>query len=181
MQSKSSKLIQKIVFSGVFLALCMVLPMLTLQDRQLGQMFSLMHIPVLLCGFVCGWPYGLAVGFIAPLMRSLIFGMPPMFPIALSMAFELAAYGLATGLLYKLSKKDTLSVYITLVASMLIGRLVWGGAMSVLTLASANAGFTFAAFIAGAFTKAVPGIICHILLVPALVISLKGAKLMPND
>ena len=77
----------------MFLALAYVMPFLTGQIPQVGSMLCPMHIPVLLCGFFCGAPWGLAVGFVAPLLRSFTLGMPPMFPTAFCMAFELAAYG----------------------------------------------------------------------------------------
>ncbi len=93
---------KKLVYSALFLALALVLPFLTGQIQTFGQMLAPMHLPVLLCGFVCGPVWGLAVGAVAPLLRSLLFGMPPMFPTAVAMAFELAAYGLFTGLFYRL-------------------------------------------------------------------------------
>jgi len=101
MQTKTTKL----TLSGLFLALCLVLPLLTGQIPQIGSALSPMHIPVLLCGFVCGWPYGMAIGFIAPLLRGVIFGMPPIFPVGIAMAFELAAYGALAGLFYKILPK----------------------------------------------------------------------------
>lgn len=171
----------KMTLSGLFLALCMLLPLLTMQNQQLGSALSLMHIPVLLCGFVCGWPYGLAVGFIAPPLRFLLFSMPPIFPIGTAMAFELAAYGAFAGLLYKYLPKKTAYVYPALILAMLGGRAVWGAAMAVLSLASAKIDFTFAAFLAGGFVKALPGIILHIVLVPLIVIALRKARLMANE
>ena len=96
-----NKHIKKLVYSAVFLALCMVLPFLTGQIPEIGQALSPMHIPVLLCGFACGWPWGLAVGFIAPILRSLLFQMPAMWPNAVAMAFELATYGFCSGILFK--------------------------------------------------------------------------------
>ena len=98
MKSLSTK---KVALAGLFLALGLLLPFLTGQIPQIGNMLLPMHIPVLLCGYFCGWRYGLAVGAAAPLLRSALFGLPPMFPIAVAMAFELAVYGLMTGLLYK--------------------------------------------------------------------------------
>ena len=179
--NKKQSPVLKLVFSGVFLALCMVLPFLTGQIPEIGSRLSPMHIPVLLCGFVCGWPYGLAVGLIAPLMRTLIFGSPPMFPpIAPAMAFELAAYGLLAGLLYKRLPKKAPFIYITLITSMLAGRAVWGGAAYVL-FGARGIPFGFSAFIAGAFIDAVPGIILHIILIPALVAALKRARLILNE
>ena len=126
-------------------------------------MFSLMHIPVFLCGFICGWPYGLTVGFIAPLLRNILFGMPP-FPKNIAMAFELAIYGLVVGFLYKRLPKTFPCLYISLLVAMLCGRLVWGLVMFLMI-----DGFTLSAFWASAFANAIPGIICHILLVPPLV------------
>jgi thiamine transporter ThiT len=86
---KNREKILKIVFSAMFLALCYVLPFLTGQIPEIGSMLCPMHIPVLLCGFVCGWPWGLVVGITAPLLRSFTLSMPPLFPTAICMAFEL--------------------------------------------------------------------------------------------
>ena len=97
-----------------------------------------MHIPALLCGFVCGWGWGLAVGFIAPLLRSVLFGMPDMFPTAVSMAFELAAYGLFSGLLYQLLPKKRSNIYVSLILAMLGGRIVWGIAMTIISGVTGN-------------------------------------------
>ena len=69
--------LRRLVYSALFLALALLLPFLTGQIPQIGSALNPMHIPVLLCGFVCGWPWGLAVGLIAPLLRHLLFGMPP--------------------------------------------------------------------------------------------------------
>ena len=168
------------VYTEVCLALAMVLPLLIGQIPEIGQALSPMHIPVLLCGFLCGWPYGLAVGFIAPLLRFAIFGMPPIMPTGVAMAFELATYGCLTGLLYHLLPKKIPSVYVTLIAAMIGGRIVWGIARFVLAGLSTSE-FPMSAFIAGAVTNAVPGIILHIVLVPAIVIAMQRAKIIPND
>lgn len=170
--------VKKIVLSGVCLALCMVLPFLTGQIPTIGKALSPMHIPVLLCGFLCGWPYGLVVGFLAPLLRFSLFGMPPLFPTGLGMAFELAAYGAFCGFLYcKLPDKPQY-IYVSLLSAMLAGRVVWGIAQVIL-LGIAGSPFTFSAFLAGAFINAVPGIICHIVLIPPIVMALKKAGLIP--
>ena len=94
-----------LALAAMFLALAYVMPFLTGQIPQVGAMLCPMHIPVILCGFVCGGPWGLAVGFVAPLLRSLTLNMPVMFPNALAMAFELAAYGLMSGILYRVFPK----------------------------------------------------------------------------
>ena len=85
--------ILKMVLAALFLALAYVLPFLTGQIPEIGSMLCPMHIPVLLCGFICGWQWGGVVGFVAPLFRSLTLGAPLFFPKAVCMAFELAAYG----------------------------------------------------------------------------------------
>ena len=169
--------IRRLTLTAMFIALGYLLPFLTGQIPQFGAMFSPMHIPALLCGFVCGWQYGLVAGAIMPLLRSATLGMPPMFPTAVAMAFELAAYGCAAGLLYRALPKHIAFVYVTLVLSMLIGRAVWGLASAVLMMGTENA-FTTQAFLAGAFINAWPGIILHILVIPPVVLGLRRAKLM---
>lgn len=171
------KTVKNLTLSAMFLALCMILPFITGGVPQIGNAISPMHIPVLICGFVCGWQYGAAVGFIAPLMRSLLFSMPPMYPKAISMAFELAAYGLLCGLLYKAFPKKNVYIYPALIISMLGGRAVWGIARYIMAGLSGSE-FSMAMFVAGAFTQAVPAIICHILLVPPVVMAFKKTKLM---
>ncbi len=104
MKNPSTK---KLVLAALFLALAYLLPFLTGRIPEIGSMLLPMHLPVLICGFVCGWPYGLAVGFVAPLLRSFTLGMPPFFPTAVAMAFELAAYGAITGICYKKLPKET--------------------------------------------------------------------------
>ena len=123
--------IRRLTLTAMFIALGYLLPFLTGQIPQFGTMLSPMHIPALLCGFVCGWQYGLVAGAIMPLLRSATLGMPYIFPDAVAMAFELAAYGCAAGLLYRALPKHIAFVYVTLVLSMLIGRAVWGLASAV--------------------------------------------------
>ena len=125
---------RSLVLAALFLALAFVLPMITGHVPQVGNMLCPMHFPILLCGFVLGGPWGLAVGFIAPLVRSVLFGMPPMFPIAISIAFELAAYGLVSGVLWHKVKHTVSMMYASLVTAMVAGRLVWGAVRFVLAL-----------------------------------------------
>ena len=101
----------KLALAGLFIALGLVLPFFTGQIPSLGSKLLPMHIPVLLAGFVCGWPYGLAIGFIVPLLRSVLFGMPPMYPTAVAMAFELAVYGFATGFLQVAAEKEYFRIW----------------------------------------------------------------------
>jgi hypothetical protein len=163
-----------LVTAAVCLALCMVLPFLTGQIPSIGSALSPMHIPVLLCGFLCGPAYAAVIGAIAPALRFMLFGMPPLFPVGVAMSFELAAYGLISGLLYGKLPRRTSSVYIALVTAMVAGRVVWGVAQAILLGATGKA-FTWAMFIAGALTNAIPGIVVHIVLIPLLVLALERA------
>ena len=169
---------KKMVFSAFFVALALLLPFLTGQIQQIGNMLSPMHIPVLLCGFICGWPWGLLVGAISPILRSFIFGMPPLMPVAVAMAFELATYGAVAGILYSFLAKKPVNTYISLIVAMLAGRIVWGFAMYFLLMSSGGS-FSVQAFMAGAFIKAWPGIILHIAIIPPIILALEKAKLIP--
>ena len=172
--------IRKLTFSALYLAVALVLPFVTGQIPEIGSMLLPMHIPVLLCGFVCGWQWGMAVGLAAPVLRSLLFGMPAMYPTAIAMTFELAAYGALTGLLYRLLPRRTWSVYAALIPAMIGGRLVWGAARYILAGLSGSE-FSPALFLAGAVLDALPGIILHLVLIPALVIVLERAGLTVNE
>ena len=164
----------RLTCAALCLALCMVLPFLTGQIKEIGNMLCPMHIPVLLCGFICGPAYAAVVGAVAPLLRFMLFGMPKLFPTGVAMCAELAAYGLIAGVLHKRLPDKPAFVYAALIGAMLGGRIVWGLVMAVLMGATGSA-FTWSAFMAGAFFKAVPGIILHILLIPVIVLAVERA------
>ena len=165
------------IMAALFLALAYVMPYLTGQIPEIGSMLCPMHLPVLLCGFVCGPVWGLAVGFVAPIMRSaLTGGFPPMFPTAVCMAFELAAYGAATGFMHRILPRKKLFICLSLLTAMVAGRLVWGAAMFFCM--GANGSFTLTAFLAGAVTNALPGIAVQIVLVPIFVMLLENSKIL---
>lgn len=172
--------IKKMSLAGLLLAATLLLPFLTGQIPQIGNMLSPMHMTVLICGFACGWQYGLIVGAVAPILRFVCFGMPPLFPVGLAMTFELAAYGLCAGLLYKALPKKNINIYVSLILSMLIGRVVWGIAMFGIATVS-NINFGFQGFLAEAFIYSVPGIIAHIVLIPPIVIALKKGNYISDE
>ena len=118
--------INQLVYASLFLALALALPFLTGQIPQIGAMLTPMHFPVLLCGFLCGWQWGIAVGFAAPLLRSVLFGMPVMYPMAICMALVLATYAAVAGMLYRVFPQKRRFLYVSLIISMILGRLVWG-------------------------------------------------------
>lgn len=175
-----NKHIENLVLSALSLALAYILPFITGNIPQIGAMLLPMHIPVLICGLLCGAPWGLAVGMIAPIMRSVLTGgFPPMFPTAVAMAFELAAYGFVSGFVYRRLPKKLVSCYIALVSAMLCGRVVWGIVMALITLN--GDGFTFAAFIAGAFANALPGIVVQLVLIPPAVLAVRKFTFVPGE
>ena len=170
---------RNLALSAMFLALGLVLPFLTGQIPQIGNMLLPMHLPVFLCALICGWQYGLPVAFVLPLLRSVTFGMPVLYPTALAMAFELATYAFLAGFLYQRSRWQCIrALYRCLITAMIGGRLVWGLVQMIL-LGLAGNSFGFQAFLAGALLNAVPGILLQLVLIPALMVALNRTKLVP--
>lgn len=171
------KYTRNLTLSALFLALGYVLPFLTGQIPQFGSMLLPMHIPVFLCGLICGWQYGAVIGFILPLTRCLFFSMPPVY-VAIAMAFELATYGFVAGFLYSRARRQGIvALYCSMIIAMLAGRLVWGAAQIVILGLQGNT-FTWQAFMAGAFVNAVPGIIVQLVLIPAIMFALDKTGLV---
>ena len=170
---------KKLVLAGLFIAIGLVLPFLTGKIPEFGRRLLPMHIPVLIAGFVLGWKYGLVVGFITPLLNSVLFTMPHMFPTAIAMALELAAYGCLTGLFYEIFPKNLVYTYATLILSMLGGRVVWG-IVNIFLLGFGENAFTWQAFIAGGFINAIPGIILQIIIIPIIIIALERSNLIES-
>lgn len=167
-----------LTLAAMFLAAGLLLPFLTGQIKQIGNMLLPMHIPVIMCGLICGWKYGLGVGFVMPLLRSFIFTRPLMYPDAIAMAFELATYGLVVGLLYGSSRwKCIISLYRSMIIAMIAGRIVWGAA-EIFLLGIGENGFTWELFIAGAFLNAFPGIILQLVFIPAMMLVLNKTGLV---
>ncbi len=167
--SLCKKNIQKIVYSAVFLSLGMVLPFLTGQIKEIGDTLLPMHLPVMLCGIICGCKYGFSVGLILPFLRSVAVGMPPIYPNAVWMSAELATYGFTIGFLYFcFYKKQMWWLYCCLFISMISGRMVWGVAKAVLLGIDGKA-FTVQAFIAGGILDSLPGIILQFILIPVII------------
>lgn len=176
----NSTQLRKLTYSALYMAIALILPFVTGQIPEIGAMLCPMHIPALLCGFMCGWPWGVAVGFISPLLRSVMFGMPAMFPAAIAMAFELAVYGGMAGLLYSRLPRKKWMIYAALLISMIAGRVVWGAVQALLAGLSGNS-FTWTLFLTGAVINAIPGIIMQLVLIPVLVVTMDKAGLMVND
>lgn len=172
------KNVKKLTLSAMFMALGLLLPFLTGQIQQFGNMMLPMHFPVFLCALICGWQYGLAVGIILPILRYFLFGMPLIYPIGIAMAVELGTYAFVSGFLYQHSKwKCVISLYKSLIMAMICGRLTWGLA-EVILLGIGGKAFTWQLFISGAFLNAIPGIILQLVLIPAIMVALNRAGLV---
>ena len=176
------------VITAMLMAVGMVLPFITGQIQAIAKIISPLHIPVLICGLCCGWKWGMALGFVLPLLRGLIFGIPVFPTSALPMAFELAAYGLLTGLIYALLlKKDKggnhlPGILFSLITAMVLGRFVGGAAKALfisLGVIGSKTPFTFAAFFTSYFVSTALGALIHILVIPMVVLALEKAKLSP--
>lgn len=165
---------KNIVTSGICLALCLVLPLVTGQIPEIGNMLCPMHLPVLLCGLVCGWGYGALVGLVAPLLRFALFGRPMLFPTGVSMCFELAAYGLIIGLLYRRLHTRVWHIYTSLIGAMIGGRFVWGLVRCIMA-AGFGVEFGWQIFVTEGFVTAIPGMISQMIVIPILVVALSRA------
>ena len=168
--------IKNISLTALFLALGFILPMLTGQIPAIGKALLPMHIPVFLCAFICGGRYGAGVGFVLPIFRSLIFSVPVMFPTAIAVAFEMAAYGIVAGILYGFSKKKSVAaLYGSMIFAMIVGRVVRCAAEFVL-LDFFGSGFVWKVFVSGVLLNSIPGILLQLFVVPGVMIALKKAK-----
>ena len=170
--------IKKLCLTAVFIAMCVILPM-AFHSVGLGSTFAPMHIPVLMCGLVCGGGYGLLCGMIGPVLSSVLTGMPGT-AMLVSMVPELMTYGLVTGLLMGKVKTGKLyaDLYICLGTAMILGRVVAGIAKMLLYMG--GEGYSIGVWISAHFVTAAPGIICHLVVIPILVSTLMRAKLLPK-
>ncbi len=169
-----------LVLTSMFLALTFVLPFLTGQVPQIGSKLCPMHIPVILCGYVCGAPWGFVIGAVAPLLRSLMFGMPALFPTAFAMSFELAVYGFMSGTLYSVLPKKKSNIYFSLILSMIAGRIVWG-VVQFFCMGLNSTEFGFFAFWTGAVVNALPGIVIQLIIIPIMILVLEKTKVLKSN
>ena len=169
---------RQLVFAALCVALGVVLPQAFHAVPNAGNVLLPMHIPVLLCGLACGWPYGLACGMLTPLLSHLLTGMPPMAYLP-GMLCELAAYGLISGVLSQVvhTGKRSVDLYVQLTAAMLMGRVVYGVMNALVFRAGA---YSMEIFLTAAFVTALPGILIQLALLPGLVLALEKAKVLES-
>lgn len=169
--------IKKLTLSSVCIALCVVLPIAFHSIPDGGSIFLPMHIPVLVCGMLCGWPYGLLCGLMGPLLSSLITGMPPA-AVLPAMMVECGTYGAVSGLVltFVRSGKTYVDLYTTLVVAMIAGRVVSGVAKALIF----SPGMALSAWVAASFVTALPGIVIQLVFLPGVVAALMKAKVIPQ-
>ena len=166
-------LIKKLTLTAMFLSLGIVLPMFFGQVPQIGSMLLPMHIPVFLCAFICGWKYSVPMSFILPLLRTVLFSRPKMYPDAIAIAFELAVYALVAGIIFGVfSKKDLKAVYVSMLSAMILGRVV-RILVQMALLGLKGTPLTFGAVISSVVIVGLPGIILQLIAVPLILFILK--------
>ena len=165
------------ILTALCVALCVVLPMTLHAIPKGGVLFSPMHLPVLLCGLVCGAPFGLVCGILGPLVSSLLTGMP-VFGYMPVMMIELGLYGLISGLVMQFlrSGKLVVDLYAALVIAMLGGRVITG---ILRALIFAGGSYSWSAWATGYFVSCLPGIIIQLILIPIIYVALERAHLLP--
>ena len=170
--------VKRSVITAACIALCVVLPMAFHTIQNAGSIFCPMHIPVLLCGLICGWPFGLLCGLFGPLLSSLMTGMPPVAYLP-AMMVELAVYGFITGIMMRVlhTKKLYVDLYASLLIAMLAGRLIAGSARALVFAAGS---YSMTAWISGYFVTSFPGIVIQLVLIPTIVFALMQSRLIPN-
>lgn len=171
--------LRKTIISAICMALCVILPLAFHLIPDGGTLFSPMHLPVFICGLVCGWQYGLLCGLFGPVLSSFITGMPGIGYLP-TMMLELALYGLISGLLIHLihTRNKTADIYISLVSAMLIGRIITGIARAFLF---APGSLSIQIWATSYFVSCLPGIIVQFILLPILYHALERAKLLPSQ
>lgn len=170
--------IKKSIITAVCIALCYVIPLMFHGIQNAGSIFCPMHIPVFICGLICGWQFGLLCGIAGPALSSALSGMPPA-AILPSMMVELAAYGTAAGLMMKLvrTKSTYADLYISLIAAIVCGRVLAGLAKALIF---ARGSYSMSAWIAGSVVTSWPGTVIQLVFIPTIVFALMKSHLIPE-
>lgn len=167
---------KRITYSALLIGIGLILPRIValIPIVNINSMLSPMHIPLLLAGFILGWRSSIALGITIPLLSFILTGMPPLFPVGLSMMFELSTYGIVAYFLYQITQKN---IYVSLIGAMICGRIMMGIVNTIL-LGAVGIPYGFKGFLLAAFVTAIPGIILHLITIPPLVKALESAKII---
>lgn len=168
--------VRSIAYAAICLALCIVLPFITGSIPEIGKQLAPMHFPVFLCGFFAGPVWGAVVGFVAPILRSVMFSTPILYPNAIRMAAELMVYGAAAGFFYRHLPKKPYGIYLSLLSAQFFGRLSWGVAQYLLSVMDPKCEFYLDMIIASTVTPSLYGIAIQLILIPPIVYAMQKAK-----
>jgi len=160
---RPSNNIERVAISGFFLTLALVLPPL-FHIFGAGSVFLPMLLPVVTAGFLLDCRSAITIGIIAPLLSSLLTGMPPIMPpIAFMMTMELAILALIPSILYR---RFGMNLYVVLITTLFVNRLVVLGLRFIVAEV-----FTIPGMIYGlAVTlSGIPGILVQVVVVPIVV------------
>jgi len=169
--------IRRMTMAAVCVAMCVVLPIAFHSIPDAGSVFLPMHIPVLICGMICGWPYGFICGLMGPLVSSALTGMPPI-AVLPAMMVECGTYGLVSGLMLKYihTGRTYTDLYVSLVTAMIAGRVVSGIAKALIF----TPGLAMSAWVTASFVTALPGIAIQLVFLPSVVFTLMKARVIPQ-
>lgn len=170
--------VKKSIITAVCIALCYVIPLMFHGIQNAGNIFCPMHIPVFICGLICGWQYGLLCGIAGPALSSALSSMPPV-AILPSMMVELAVYGTVAGLMMKLvrTKSTYADLYISLIVAIVCGRVLAGLAKALIF---ARGSYSMSAWIAGSVVTSWPGTVIQLVFIPTIVFALMKSHLIPE-
>ncbi len=175
---KNTKIL-KLIISSLCIAAGIVLPVAFHAIPNAGSVFLPMHIPVLLCGLICGPFYGFACGILTSLLSCLLTGMPPVAFLP-GMLCELAVYGFVSGILFSVvkTKNRQVNTFISLIGAMLSGRLI-GGILNAFIFSVGK--YTMQIWLTSSFVTALPGIIAQLIFIPVIIFALQRAKLIDDS
>ena len=170
--------VKKSIITAVCIALCYVIPLMFHGIQNAGNIFCPMHIPVFICGLICGWQYGLLCGIAGPALSSALSSMPPV-AILPSMMVELAVYGTVAGLMMKLvrTKSTYADLYISLIVAIVCGRVLAGLAKALIF---ARGSYSMSAWIAGSVVTSWPGTVIQLVFIPTIFFALMKSHLIPE-
>jgi len=164
---------KQITLTSLFLALCIIVPML-FHFIGAGAMFLPMFLPILLAGFLIEFPLAILVGLLGPWISALITGMPPLFPTALIMSVE----GLtAAGIISYLYHQKKLNFWICLIAGILMERVslvIMGFTIAPLL------GLPGELFSIYKLTESLPGVLLQLILLPIILKMLWKFQVVPK-
>lgn len=165
---------RQMTYTGALLAIGVLIPGIFHMTGIPGTIFLPMHIPVLMGGLLLSPGYALFLGLVLPLLNSTLLGMPPILPIGVLMSVELGLYGLVASLV-----KRRMNVFLTLITSMVVGRIGLG-LFAYLLVSLDTIKLNPMMYLQGAIVTGLPGMIIQLILIPLIVSRVKAADHAPH-